>query len=79
MWCIDLIFCINQNIISKYGVDVLFLTNAIIISSMAIMTSVYPSHRYMSVKYGITRKQMFKIVKNLLKILIGEKLLNPFL
>ena len=46
-----------------------FLTNAITISSMARLTFAYPSHQNMSVKYGITVKQMFKILKNLLKTL----------
>ena len=55
-----------------------FLTNVITILSMARLTFVYHSHQNMSVKYGITVKQMFKILKNLLKTLIGEKLLNPF-
>ena len=56
--CIDLIFYTSQNVISKYGVDafifVSFLTNVIIISSMARLTSVYPSHQNMFIKYGIT-------------------------
>ena len=37
-----------------------FLTNAITISSMVRLTSVYPSHQ----KYGIKVKQMFKILKD---------------
>ena len=33
--CIDLIFCNNQNVVSKYGVVLPFLTNVITISFMA--------------------------------------------
>ena len=65
MLCIDLIFCSNQILP--------FLTNVIIDISVP-----HPS-KYMSMKYEITVKQMFKILKNLLKALIGEKPLNPFL
>ena len=72
MLCIDFIFCTSRNVISKYGVDFSIFDKAITISSMARLTSEYPSHQYMSVKYGITVKQMFKILKNLLKTSIGE-------
>ena len=51
-----------------------FLANVIIISYMARLTSVYPSLQNMSVKYGSKAKQMFKVLKNLLKTLIGEEL-----
>ena len=44
-----------------------FLTNAITISSMARLTSVYPSHQNMFVKYGITVEQMFKKIKKSIK------------
>ena len=79
MSCIDLIFCNKRNVISKYGVDASIFANVITILAMERLTFVYPSHQNMSVKYGITVKRMFKILKNLLKTLIGEKLLNPFL
>ena len=75
---IDLIFCTTkmyQNIVLMRPL----LTNVITISSMARLLSVYLSNQNMSVKYGITVKQMFKFSKNLLKTLIGEKLLNLFL
>ena len=49
-----------------------FSTNAIKVLSMARLTSVYHSHQNMSVKHGITVKQMLQILKNLLKTLIGE-------
>ena len=55
-----------------------FLTNVITISSMARLTSVYPPHQNMSVKYGITVNQMFKILQNLLKTLIGKKTPESF-
>ena len=78
MPCIDLIYCTKQNLISKYGVDASIFDKChhnIIYGQI----SIYPSHQNMSVKYEITVKQMFKILKNLLKTLIGEKLLNLFL
>ena len=46
---------------------VTFLANAIIISSTAKLTSVYSSHQNLSVKYGITVKQMFKILRKSIK------------
>ena len=68
MPCIDLIFCLNQIIISQYVFMLPSLTNATKISSMATLTSVYPTGQNMSVKYGITIWE-----------LIVEKLLNPIL
>ena len=80
MSCIDLIICTNQNIISKYGADASifgqFRHN--IIYCMARLTSLYLLHQNMSLMYGVTVKQMFKILKNILKTLVGEILLNPF-
>ena len=64
--------CVDLSLLS-------FLTNVITITSMARQTSVYHSHQNISVKYGIAVKQMFKILRNLLKNLIAEKILNPFL
>ena len=68
MPCIDLIFCLNQIIISQYVFMLPSLINATKISSMATLTSVYPTGQNMSVKYGITIWE-----------LIVEKLLNPIL
>ena len=80
MSCIDLLICSNQNVISKYGADASIFGQCRhnIIYCMARLTSVYLYHQNMSMMYGVTVKQMFKILKNLLKTLIGEKLLNPF-
>ena len=55
-----------------------FLTNVITISSMAILTSVYPPHQNKSVKYGITVNQTSKILQNRLKTLIGKKTPESF-
>ena len=52
---------------------VTFLANAIIISSTAKLTSVYSSHQNLSVKYGITVKQMFKIlIKSIKNFNLGK-------
>ena len=50
-----------------------FLANIITISSMARLTSANLSHQNMSMKSRITVKQIFIILKNLLKTLVGEK------
>ena len=55
-----------------------FLTNAIIISSMARLASVYPSHQNMSMKYGITVNQIFKIFKKSIKTSNLGKTLESF-
>ena len=75
-----LIFCTNQKVISEYSADAsIFDKCHNNISLIARLTSAYPSHQNMSIKYGTTVKQILKISKNLSKTLIGVKLMNPFL
>ena len=78
--CNGLIFCTNQKVISEYSADAsIFDKCHKNISLIARLTSAYPSHQNMSIKYGTTVKQILKISKNLSKTLIGVKLMNPFL
>ena len=75
MSCIDLIFCTNQNLISKYSVNTSIFDKChhnIINGKIDIRVPLPP-------KYVREVWDYSKILKNLLKNLIGEKLLNPFL
>ena len=57
MSCIDLIFCTNQNVISKHRVDVLIFGkchNNIIYGKINIRV---PYQQSMSMKFGITVRQ----------------------
>ena len=77
MLCIGLTFCTNQNAVSIYCVDTSSFCKRhhIVIYCKIVIRLALPS-KYVK---QITVKQMFKIFKNLLKTLIGEKLLNSFL
>ena len=86
MLYIDLIFCTNQDVKQNMVLMLPFSTNSVAISSMTklifMSMSTYMGgvfRQNMSVNHGIRVRQMFEILKNLLKTLIGEKVSDPFL
>ena len=65
MLCVDLIFCTDQNVILKYGVDASIFDKChhnIIYGKIDIHV---PPPQNMFMNYGITVKEMLKILKNL--------------
>ena len=76
--CIDLIFCTNTSVISKRGVDVSIFEKChynIIVGKTDIFV---PLLHLISAKYGITARQMLKILKKQYPVLIGIKHLKIF-
>ena len=67
MTCIDLIFLTNEKVVSKYGVDASIFDKYyynIICGKIDICVPLPPN---LSMKFGITVKQMLETLKNLLK------------